>query len=66
MIIRLLVRAVWGTTKFTVKHVVVPIAMSAAVAAAATALAEKLREDAPAPNGHAHPVVATAHADPEE
>lgn len=57
MLFRLLGRLVWGTTKFAVKHVVIPIAISAAAAAAVTALADRIREGTLPPNGHVSPIV---------
>lgn len=46
-------KAAFGTIKFGVKHVIIPIAISAATAAVASAMAEKIREatpqDGPAP-----------------
>lgn len=57
MLFRLLSRLVWGTTKFTVKHVVVPVVYTAALAAAATYIADKLREDTPDLDGHVDPVI---------
>jgi hypothetical protein len=57
MLLRLLGRLVWGTTKFTVKHVVVPIAISVAAAAAIAAVSERIRDGTPAPNGHVSPLV---------
>jgi len=45
MVFQLLGRLVWGTAKFGVKHVVVPIAISMAVAAILSRLTEKVEGD---------------------
>lgn len=44
MVLRFVAKVAWGTTKFTVKHVVVPLAYTAIMAAAISAAADKVRE----------------------
>lgn len=43
----MLVKLAWGTTKFTVKHVVIPLAYTAVMAAIISAAADKIREATP-------------------
>jgi hypothetical protein len=57
MLLRLFAKLLWGTTKLTVKYVIVPIAISAAVAAAAGALAERVRDATPHTDGRVDPVI---------
>ncbi len=57
MLFRLLGRLLWGTTKITVKYVVIPVAYTAALAATANYLADKVREDTPDANGRVDPVI---------
>jgi hypothetical protein len=47
--LRLAGRVAFGTAKFGVKHILIPIVISAATAAVATALSEKIREQTPKP-----------------
>lgn len=56
MIARLAGKALWGTTKATVKYVVVPIAYTAALAYMMEKAADQIREHTPDPNGHSGPV----------
>lgn len=44
MVLRLVGRLAWGTSKFAVKHVVIPLAYTAVMAAAISAAADKIRE----------------------
>lgn len=57
MLLRLLGKLLWGTTKLSLKYVVVPLAISAAVGAAAGALAESIRDGSPEPNGRVEPTI---------
>ena len=43
MLVRLAGKLLWGTTKFTVKHIVVPIVTTMIIAAVATELADRMR-----------------------
>jgi hypothetical protein len=44
MVLRLASKLLWGTTKFTVKYVVVPLAYTAVMAALISTAADKIRE----------------------
>lgn len=44
MVLRFVGRLAWGTSKFALKHVVIPLVYTAAMAAAISAAAEKIRE----------------------
>lgn len=54
---RFATKLAWKTTKFTVKHVVVPIAISAMAAVVINDLAERIREGSPEPSGHVDAVI---------
>ncbi len=47
MVLRLAAKLAWGTTKFTVKYVVVPLAYTAVMATVISAAADKIREHTP-------------------
>lgn len=47
MVLRFAARILWGTSKFTVKHVVIPLAYTAIMAAAISAVADKIRKSSP-------------------
>lgn len=57
MIVRFLFKAVWFTTKFAVKHVVIPVAISVATAAVLGELADRMRQANAQPNGRLEPVI---------
>ena len=56
-LVRFATKVAWKTSKFAVKHVVVPIAISAATAVVLNELAERIRAGAPAPNGKVDAVI---------
>ncbi len=56
-LVRFAAKVAWKTSKFTVKHVVVPIALSAATAVVLNEVAERIRAGAPEPNGHVDAVI---------
>ncbi len=56
MIIGFLFKAAWFTSKFAIKHVVIPVAISVATAAVLGELADRMRE-ANHPNGQVSPVI---------
>ncbi len=45
MLLRIAGKLAWGTTKFTVKHIVVPIAITAATAVVLDEISTRLRGD---------------------
>ncbi len=47
MVVRLAAKLAIGTTKFTIRHVIVPLAYAAILGAAISAAAEKIREATP-------------------
>ncbi len=46
MLGKMLWKVTWGTTKFTVKHIVIPIAFTAGAIAAIQVLSEKMEAEA--------------------
>lgn len=56
-LIRFTTKLAYKTSKFAVKHVVIPIAISAATAVVLNELAERIRAGAPEPNGHVDAVI---------
>lgn len=54
MVLRLAAKVLWGTSKFTVKHVVIPLAYTAMWAAIISAAADKIREKNP---DHVEPMI---------
>lgn len=56
-LVKFAAKVTWKTGKFTVKHVVIPLAYTAAWAAAISWAADKMREGQPAANGRVEPVI---------
>ncbi len=56
-LVKFALKTTYKTTKFTVKHVVVPLAYTAAWAAAISWAADKVREGTPTANGTVEPVI---------